>query len=166
MNLHPINSMCGLRAAKDQRFLAAFKRLFSHGAIICWMAAWQVGCDQAHRGAMDLPGIVETQEVRLSSKVGGRIVRVLVQEGERAQANQPLVEFECEELQAKRAQLVALQDAAQAKLDMMCNGPLPEQIAAARSSMDAAEARLSKLVAGWRVEEIEMAKQEVEIWKA
>jgi multidrug resistance efflux pump len=115
---------------------------------------------------MDLPGIVETQEVRLSSKVGGRVERVLVREGERVASGQSLVELDCEELQAKRSQLIALQEAAQAKWDLLFNGPLPEQIAASRSAVDSAEARLARLVAGWRVEEVEMAKLDMETWKA
>ena len=130
------------------------------------MLLLQWGCARSNRTNLELPGIVETQEVRLSSKVGGRIERVLVKEGDRVQANQSLVEFDSTELQAKHAQLIALQDAAKAKLDLMCNGPLPEQIAASQSSMQASEAKLARLISGWRVEEIEMAKQDVETWKA
>lgn len=124
------------------------------------------GCSPSNRASLEFPGIVETQEVRLSSKVGGRVEKVLVKEGEHVAKDQPLVEFDRVELEAKRAQLIALQDAAQAKLDLMCNGPLPEQIAAAKSTTEAVEAKLTRLVAGWRSEEVEMAKHDVDIWNA
>ena len=144
-----------------------------HQSDIVWLAVSFVfltglisGCTPFNDRDLELPGIVETQEVRLSSKVGGRVERVLVKEGDHVEANQPLIEFDSAELKAKRAQLVALQDAAQAKLDLMCNGPLPEQVLAARSAMEATEAKMTRLVTGWRSEEIEMAKHDVEIWNA
>ena len=51
-----------------------------------------------------LPGTVEIQEVRLSSKIGGRIKYVHAQEGMIAAAGQPLVVFDVPEWEAKRAQ--------------------------------------------------------------
>lgn len=143
----------------------AFKNDCRYAAFFTLIIA-VAGCDSWKRDPNSYPGIVETQEVRLSSKVGGRVERVLIREGDRVEKKQPLIELDRSEWEAKRAQLIALQEAAQAKFDMLCNGPLPEQIEAARSAMESAEARLAKLVAGWRVEEIEMAKQEVETWRA
>src|SRR5206468_1374536 len=54
-----------------------------------------------------LPGVVETQEVRLSSKIGGRIRRVAVQEGQTVRAGQELVTLEAPELEARREQVQA-----------------------------------------------------------
>ncbi len=115
---------------------------------------------------MTLPGIVETQEVRLSSKVGGRVLKVLVKEGDAVEAGHTLVLLDSAELEAKRAQLNAQLDLVQAKLDMMCNGPLPEQIDTAKAALEMSEARLQKLQAGWRTEEVDMAKYELEMWAA
>lgn len=129
------------------------------------VGSWS-GCAPTSRRELDLPGIVETQEVRLSSKVGGRVLKVMVKEGDRVSANQSLVEFDSAELEAKHMQLSALQDAGKAKLDMLCNGPLPEQVNAALSATQASEAKLSRLVAGWRAEEIEMSKHDIAIWQA
>ena len=53
-----------------------------------------------------LPGIVEIQEVRLSSKVGGRVARVAVAEGDRVRPGQPLVYFDVPELQAQYERFV------------------------------------------------------------
>src|SRR5437763_13614969 len=61
---------------------------------------------------MLLPGTVETQEVRLSSRVGGRVATLLVSESQIVEPGQTSVELEMPELDAQRAQLVAQADAA------------------------------------------------------
>ena len=125
-----------------------------------------LGCSPSTSRPLVLPGIVETQEVRLSSKVGGRVERVFVNEGDLVEAGQKLVQLDSAELEARRAQLVAQQELFQAKLDLLCNGPLPEQIAAAKAAVEMSEARLQKLQSGWRSEELEMAKYQSEMWNA
>ncbi len=59
--------------------------------LICVPFLLLVGCTQPGSQTLVLPGIVETQEVRLSSKVGGRVLRVLVKEGDVVALGQPLV---------------------------------------------------------------------------
>lgn len=140
--------------------------LYSTLGICSMLAVAFVGCDHNDSTSLLFPGIVETQEVRLSSKIGGRVEKVLVREGDIVEAGQPLVLLDCAELNAKRSQLVAQQESFQAKLDMLCNGPLPEAIAAARSSLEMSEIRLKRLEAGARSEEIEIAKYESELWAA
>ena len=44
-----------------------------------------------------MPGTVETQEVRLSSRVGGRVAKVLVSEAQIVEPGQPIVELEMPE---------------------------------------------------------------------
>src|SRR5882724_5666981 len=56
---------------------------------------------------MLLPGTVETQEVRLSSRVGGRVAKLLVSESQIVEPGQTIVELEMPELDAQREQLVA-----------------------------------------------------------
>ncbi len=50
--------------------------------LICLSPLFLVGCTQSSSQTIVLPGIVETQEVRLRSKVGGRVLKVLVKEGD------------------------------------------------------------------------------------
>lgn len=59
--------------------------------LICVPFLLLVECTQPGSQTLVLPGIVETQEVRLSSKVGGRVLRVLVKEGDVVALGQPLV---------------------------------------------------------------------------
>jgi multidrug resistance efflux pump len=108
-----------------------------------------------------LPGVVEIQEVRLSSKVGGRVARVAVAEGNLVQPGQPLVYFDVPELQAQYEQMQARLQAAEADLEKARNGARVEEKAAARAARDAARSRWERLKAGSRVEEIEQAQSEL-----
>ena len=108
-----------------------------------------------------LPGVVETQEVRLSSKVGGRVDRVAVAEGDLVQPGQPLVYFEVPELQAQHEQMQARLQAAEADLEKARKGARAEEKAAAQAAVQAARARWERLKAGSRSEEIEQAQSEL-----
>ena len=107
-----------------------------------------------------LPGTVETQEVRLSSRVGGRVSQVLVDEGDMVRAGQAIVELEMPELDSQRAQLEAQLQAAQAVLAKAEAGARPEEKAAAKAAVAAAQARLARMQSGFRKEEIEQALNE------
>ncbi|HMC11188.1 MAG TPA: hypothetical protein VKH44_07850, partial [Pirellulaceae bacterium] len=48
--------------------------------------------EQPHE--LRMPGTVETQEVRLSSRVGGRVAKVFVSESQIVEPQQPIVELE------------------------------------------------------------------------
>ena len=73
-----------------------------------WLTHWRPT-------ALELPGMVEIQEVRLGSKVGGRVERVAVHEGDLVQAEQPLVYFEAPELKAQLRQSEARLQSARAR---------------------------------------------------
>lgn len=115
---------------------------------------------------LHLPGTVETQEVRLSSRVGGRVVRVLVEEAQQVEPGQPLVELEMPELKAQRDQWLAQKAAAEALLTKLEQGARPQERAAAKAAADAAAARLARMEHGFREEEKEQARQELRGWEA
>ncbi len=108
-----------------------------------------------------LPGVVEIQEVRLSSKVGGRVAKVTVAEGEVVEAGRPLVYFAVPELEAQREQQLARLRAARADLEKARNGSRPEEKAAALSAARSAAARYEKLKNGARREELDQARAEL-----
>ncbi len=109
-----------------------------------------------------LPGTVEIQEVRLSSKVGGRVDRVAVAEGELVKPGQPLVYLEAPELELQRDQFKARLQAAEAQLEKAEKGARAEEKAAARAAVEAAQARWQRFKAGYREEEKEQARRELE----
>lgn len=115
---------------------------------------------------LHLPGTVETQEVRLSSRVGGRVSKLLVRESQLVEPNEPLVELEMPELDAQRAHLVAQKTATEAALTRLQNGPRVEEIAAARAAVAAAQARADRMLKGFREEEKVQAEKEVESLQA
>jgi len=110
---------------------------------------------------LSLPGVVEIQEVRLCSKVGGRVDKVSVAEGDLVKPGQVLVSFEAPELQTQLAQCQARLQATQADLDKARNGARFEEKENARAAVAAAEARWQRLKAGARPEEIEQAQADL-----
>lgn len=108
-----------------------------------------------------LPGTVEVQEVRLASRVGGRVLTVPVREGQLVEAGQALVTLDAEELKARRDNARAKRAAAVAAYDKANAGPLPEEIAEAGGALEAARARLARAKAGPREGEKDRARQEL-----
>jgi len=113
-----------------------------------------------------LPGTVEVHELRLGSKVGGRVAEVSVREGDVVDSGKPLLKFDAPELQAQRDQLAAKVTAAQADYEKAENGPRPQERAEAKKAMEAAEARKNRMDKGWRDEEKEQAEKDWEAAKA
>jgi HlyD family secretion protein len=104
-------------------------------------------------------GTVEARNIRVGSKIGGRIDKVLVREGDHVQAGQLLITFDDKELLASLeqsranaeksrrgyrteeiAQARAAAEQAQADYDMRRNGYRKEDIAAAQADLDRAAA--------------------------
>jgi len=117
---------------------------------------------QAPRTELWMPGTVETQDVRLSSRVGGRVVKVLVEESHTVEAGQPILELDMPELDVQRKQFEAQLAAARAVLARAEKGPRDEEKAAAKADVAAAEARLARMRKGYRTEEKDQARKEEE----
>jgi multidrug resistance efflux pump len=110
---------------------------------------------------LHIPGTVEIFEIRLGSKVGGRVAQVYVKEGEEVEAGRELVRFETPELDAQKAQLEQRLAAARAEYKKAKDGPRPQERADALAAMNAAKARLDRINEGWRKEEIRQAEDEL-----
>jgi multidrug resistance efflux pump len=116
--------------------------------------------------ALQLPGVVEIQEVRLGSKIGGRVDRVEISEGAFAEPGQALVFLAVPELQAQRQQLQARLLQAEADLEKARNGPRAEEKQAAQAALEAARARWQRLKAGYREEEKRQARSDLDTAEA
>jgi multidrug resistance efflux pump len=108
-----------------------------------------------------LPGVVEIQEVRLGSKVGGRVGAIKVMEGEIAQGDQVLVEIEVPELRAQYEQQQARVAQAEADADKAHNGPRQQEIDAAWGQTLSAFEAWQRAENGFRPEEIRQARDDV-----
>ena len=122
------------------------------------LAYWSFGNTRVLR----FPGVVEIQEVRLTSKVGGRVEDILVKEGDVIDPTRtkPLVVFEAPELKNQFKQVKARLYLAEEELKRALNGPRVEEKAAAKAARDSAKARWDRAEYGWRKEEVEQAESE------
>jgi multidrug resistance efflux pump len=118
---------------------------------------WTVSAWMAHRDRFEYSGTVETREIQIGSKVGGRVTEVAVEEGQVVKAGAVLVRFECDELKAQREQAAAALAQAQADVDKMMRGNRPEEIAQAEATARAQRAAFEEARNGPRRQEIEQA---------
>jgi multidrug efflux pump subunit AcrA (membrane-fusion protein) len=72
----------------------------------------------------------------------GKVLRVLVDQGDRVEVGQPLAELDRRHLEARQAQLEAQRDEAAAQLAELEAGPRAQQIAAARAEVRRLDAEL------------------------
>jgi multidrug resistance efflux pump len=108
--------------------------------------------------ALVFSGTIETREIRVGSKAGGRVTEVLVEEGQEVRAGQPLVRFDIAELLAQRQQAEARIAQQRARLERLERGARPEELAQARAAAAAARANL-EAVRNWpRPEEVAQAR--------
>ncbi|HEY4056938.1 MAG TPA: efflux RND transporter periplasmic adaptor subunit [Kofleriaceae bacterium] len=106
-------------------------------------------------------GTVESRTVSVGSRTGGRIAKILVQEGDRVKGGQVLVELEHGDLDAQHAGASAQLAQAQATLDKLKAGARPEEIEQANARAAAAGAALQETRRGSRVEEVAGAEARV-----
>lgn len=121
-------------------------------------AVWGVSAWMAHRSRYEYSGTVETREIQIGSKIGGRVTSVPVEEGQVVKAGTALVGFECDELKAQRAQAAAAVEQAQADLDKMIRGNRPEEIVQAEATARAQQAAFEAARNGPRPQEIDQAR--------
>lgn len=103
-------------------------------------------------------GVLESREIQVGSRVGGRVVEVLVQEGQTVEPGAVLVRLERREWEAEREQLEARRAQAEAEAARLAHGYRPEEIAQAEAGARQAEASLAALREGPRTQEREQAE--------
>lgn len=84
-------------------------------------------------------GSIEADETTIAPKVAGRLLKLLVDEGDEVKKGQLLATLDDAELKDQLGQAEAALYAAQARLDEAVNGNRPEQIAQAAAQLSAAE---------------------------
>ena len=144
------------------------RRLFVVGgiAVVAGAAIWLAVRWAERRGRNDYSGTVETREIQIGSKVGGRVTDVPVEEGQMVKAGTTLVRFECDELKAQRTQAAAGLEETRADLERMERGNRPEEIEQAEAMARAAEAAYESAKNGPRKQEIDQAQADYAAAKA
>jgi len=96
------------------------------------------GCSVADSSrARSVSGTIETDEARVASRYGGRVERILAQEGDALSAGRVIAELDAAELRAKR-------DQAAAQLAELEAGPRKQEIEAAKHDWEALVAELDQ----------------------
>lgn len=136
------------------------RRIAIGGGVAALLIAviWTVSALVAHRNRYEYSGTVESREIQIGSKVGGRVTAVPVEEGQVVKAGMVLVRFECDELKAQRAQAEAARLQAQADVDKMVHGNRPEEVVQAEATAKAQRAVYEEARNGPRQQEIEQAR--------
>jgi HlyD family secretion protein len=111
-------------------------------------------------------GFIEADEIRLGSRVGGRVQEVLVEEGQQVEAGQLLVKLEPFELTEQLKEAKANLAARSAELKRLETGYRPEEVGQAKSHYDQLQARLEKLIAGPRKQEIDASRARLQAAQA
>jgi len=112
-----------------------------------------------HDSTLQGSGTVEARNIRVGSKIGGRIDKVLVREGDSVQAGQVLITFDDKELQASLEQ-------SRANAEKARRGYRPEEIAEARATAAQAKADYELKKNGYRQEDIASAQADLDRAKA
>jgi len=115
---------------------------------------------------LKVSGFVEAYEIRIGSRIGGRVEKVLVDEGARVKQGDTLVVLEPYDLLQRRTEAEAEATARVAEYEKMAKGFRPEEIAQAKSKHDQLAADLEKLQNGPRKQEIEAAQADVRLAEA
>src|SRR5947199_6568283 len=100
-------------------------------------------------------GTVEARNIRVGSKIGGRIDKVLVREGDSVEPGQVLITFDEKELQASLEQ-------SRANAEKARRGYRPEEIAEARAAAAQAKAEYELKKNGYRQEDIATAQADLD----
>src|SRR5579862_9762285 len=121
---------------------------------IAYSAGW-FSRDSSLQGS----GTVEARDIRVGSKVGGRIDKVLVREGDSVKAGQVLITFDDKEL-------AAALDQSKAAAEKAARGYRPEEIAEAKAALEEAKAEYEQRKNGYRSEDISAAQADLDRAKA
>ncbi|HLZ12794.1 MAG TPA: HlyD family efflux transporter periplasmic adaptor subunit [Candidatus Acidoferrum sp.] len=100
-------------------------------------------------------GTVEARNIRVGSKIGGRILEVRVREGDRVEPGQTLITFDDKELEASLAQ-------ARANAQKSARGFRPEEIEEAAAAAKQAKADYDLHLSGYRKEDIAAAQSDLD----
>ena len=105
--------------------------------LVCVAALAVVGLSCQPPASPDsVSGTIETDDARVASRYGGRVEKILAQEGEGLSGGQVIVELDAAELHAKRDQIAAQLAEAEA-------GPRKEEIATMKAEWEAQVAQLN-----------------------
>lgn len=139
--------------------------LIGLAAAVIVLAAW-LYWQQRRDVALVVSGLIEADEIRVGSRVGGRVAEVVGQEGQRVRTGDVLVRIDPFDLRERLARASAELAAATVEHARLKAGYRPQEIAQAQARRARAAAILDKLKAGPRPREIEIARERCKVAQA
>ncbi|HEY3781350.1 MAG TPA: HlyD family efflux transporter periplasmic adaptor subunit [Fimbriimonadaceae bacterium] len=113
-----------------------------------------------------LSGFFENEPTLTASRIGGRVEKILVKEGDVVHKGQPLVLMEDQSIKSSVEAQKAAEEQAQENYHELAAGSRPEDIAKQRDTYLAAKATYEKMLNGPRPAEIQAEKAKVESLRA
>ena len=107
-----------------------------------WWIKARAATSTASSETFEATGVIEARQAALANEIGGKIIEVLVEEGERVETNQPLVRLDDALLKKQRERAQAELSAAQSALKLLEEGATKDQLDAAQAQLTQAEAAL------------------------
>lgn len=130
--------------------------------ILTGVAILALFVQQRQTGEYFVSGVLEADDIRVGSRVGGRVAAVRVQEGQRVASGEVLVDLEPFDLRERLAQARGLLDVQRAILERREAGFRPEEREQARARRDRLKSVLDELLAGKRPLEIQILEHRLE----
>lgn len=100
--------------------------------------AWSMASKRREKPLL-LSGAIEARDVEVGSLTGGRVAKILVEEGSLVSAGQPIVQFETDLIDLQIQQQRSRIEQAQANLTKALRGPRVEETRSARAQAENAE---------------------------
>jgi HlyD family secretion protein len=118
-------------------------------------AAWQqvtgqMNLSQPKTNGLTASGFIEAEEVTIAPELGGRVLQLLVKEGDDVEAGQVLVQLDSTLLEAQIEAAQAGLDLAKAQLAQAQAGARPEQVRKAEAELAQAQASRDGAYQGWQ----------------
>lgn len=121
------------------------------------LGGWYVDA-RRQRERSRLSGVFEAEPTDAATRLGGRVVRILAEEGRKVAPGTAIVVLEAQASQDQTKALEWEAEAARAAWEMALHGPRKEEIARQAAALREAEATYEKMRNGPRIEEIEAAR--------
>jgi len=135
-------------------------------AVAALLLAASLYWDHGRKRPAVVSGLLEADEIRVGSRVGGRVREVRVEEGSTVSVGDVLVVLEPFDLEERRAEAEALVASRRAEHQRLLAGFRTEELAQAEARRAQREADLDRLLAGPREEELGAARARLELARA
>lgn len=142
----------------SERYNSTMLKRVTLGIVVVLLLLALLAYSQQRLEPFKVSGFVEADEIRLGSRVGGRVAAVHCEEGRKVRAGELLVTLEEFDLDERLAQAEASVAVRRAEWARLTNGFREEEIAQAKARVDGLTAALAQLRNGPREEEIEAGR--------